>query len=113
LIIFLVGDKIMLIFGRDYSENATTLLQILTLSLIPLSLNAIYFGIKRVQMQMKGVITLSAFIAVATLVLSWILLPRLGIMGAGWAWLASQGLVAIGLVTSFTLRRSVVHNVTN
>jgi O-antigen/teichoic acid export membrane protein len=108
LIIFLVGDKIMLIFGRDYSENATTLLQILILSLIPLSLNAIYFGIKRVQMKMKGVIALSAFIAVATLVLSWILLPRIGIQGAGWAWLASQGVVTLGIISSFILRRPSV-----
>ncbi len=113
VLIILLGDKIMLIFGRAYSENATTLLQILALSLLPLSLNAIYFGIKRVQMKMKGVIVLSAFIAVATLVLSWVLLPRIGILGVGWAWLASQGVIALGIIISFILRRPVVRKMSS
>ena len=40
---------------------------------------------------MRSVIAPSAFIAIVTLGLSYVLLPRIGIIGAGIAWLASQG----------------------
>jgi O-antigen/teichoic acid export membrane protein len=50
---------------------------------------------KRVEMRLKGVIALTAFVAIATLVLSYVLLPRMGIVGAGIAWLASQGIAAL------------------
>jgi O-antigen/teichoic acid export membrane protein len=105
VLLLLIGDKILLIFGADYAENATSLLRILAISLIPLSLNAIYFGIKRVEMKMKGVIGLTSFIVVATLVLSWFLLNQMGILGIGLAWLSSQGVVALVIIIGFTLRR--------
>ena len=54
LLLLLIGDKILLIFGAEYAENATSLLQILAISLIPLSINAIYFSIKRVEMKMSS-----------------------------------------------------------
>jgi len=53
-----------------------------------------------------GVITLSVFIAVATLGLSYFLLPRMGIMGTGIAWLASQGIAALIIV--YNLRRGYI-----
>lgn len=90
IIIFFLGDKILLLFGRGYSENATKLLQILAISALPLSLNYIYFSVKRVEMKMKSVIALSAFIAVVTLALSILLLPRIGILGAGASYLMAQ-----------------------
>lgn len=95
IIIILVGDKILLLFGSAYSENATRLLQILAISALPVSINYIYFSIKRVEMKMKSVIVLSAFIAVATLVLSYVLLPQIGILGPGVAWLAVQIIAAM------------------
>jgi len=108
VLIFLIGDKLLLIFGPAYAENATKLLRILALSLMPVSLNAIYFGVKRVEMKMKSVIGLTAFIAVATLVPSWVLLPQMGILGVGVAWLSSQGVVALAIIISFILRRVAV-----
>jgi len=98
VLVFLLGDKILLIFGRAYSENATGLIKILAISALPLSINHIYFSVKRVEMKMKSVVVLSAFIAVFALALSWFLLPRMGIWGAGAAWLAAQGTVAIVVI---------------
>jgi len=98
LLIILIGDKILLLFASAYAENATNLLRVLAISAIPLSLNHIYFGVKRVEMKMKSVIFLNAFIAIATLALSSVLLPRMGIFGAGVAWLSSQGVVALVIV---------------
>jgi O-antigen/teichoic acid export membrane protein len=100
ILIFLIGGKILHLFGGGYSEGATKLLWILGLSAMPLSINAMYFGLKRVEKKMKGVISSSAFITAATLVLSWFLMPRIGILGAGVAWLSSQTVVSLVIVCS-------------
>ena len=98
LLIVLIGDRLLLVFGPSYADNATNLLRLLALSIVPGSLNQIYFGVKRVEMKMKSVICLSAFIAIITLALSWVLLPQMGIVGAGVAWLSSQGVAALVII---------------
>jgi O-antigen/teichoic acid export membrane protein len=98
LILVLLGDKILLLFGEAYSQNATKLIWIVAISALPLSINQVYFGIRRVQKRMKGVIGLSACIAIITLILSYLLLPRMGIVGAGIAWLVAQSLAAAVIV---------------
>ena len=104
LLIILIGDKLLLLFAPAYAENATSLLRVLAISAVPLSLNQIYFGVKRVEMKMKSVIVLTAFIAIATLTLSWVLLPRMGILGVGVAWLSSQGTVALAIIVIWASR---------
>lgn len=95
MIVLILGDILLLVFGEAYSENAVWLLRILAVSAFPLSINFIYFSMKRVQMKMSEVIALSLTIAIVTLGLSYVLLPRIGINGVGIAWLASQSVGAI------------------
>ena len=95
IMVLLLGDNILLFFGSAYSENTTRLLRILAISAFPLSINYVYFTMKRVEMDMKSVIGLNAFIAVVTMALSYILLPRIGIIGAGISWLVAQGITAV------------------
>ncbi len=108
ILIVIIADKLLLLFGSSYSHSGTTLLRILTLSALPIAINYIYIGKKRVEKKMAVLIKLSVFIAIATLTLSYLLLPRMGIDGAGVAWLGSQGVVALWIVTSFLLRRPAV-----
>jgi O-antigen/teichoic acid export membrane protein len=105
IIVFLLGDKVLLLFGGAYSENATKLLWVLAASALPLSINYIYFGIKRVQKKMKSVIWLNILVAVGTLFLGWALLPQMGIIGGGVAWLISQGIAA--LIIMYNLWRPI------
>lgn len=95
IMVLLLGDKILLIFGRDYAENAANLLRILAVSALPLSVNFLYFTMKRVGMDMRSVVGLNAFIAIVTMVLSYVLLPRIGIIGVGIGWLVAQSLTAV------------------
>ena len=104
VIVFLLGDKILLLFGEAYSENATRLLWCLALSALPAGINTIYFGKKRVEKRMRSVMVLSALVTAAILGLSYFLLPRMGIIGAGIACLIGRGLVSLG-TTGALLRR--------
>lgn len=106
VIVLLLGDKILLFFGKEYSENATRLLWILAISALPFSINSIYFTIKRVEMDMKSVIGLNAFIAIVTMALSYVLLPRIGIIGAGISWLVAQSITAVIIGRKFWKKQS-------
>ena len=104
ILVLVIADKILLLFGGAYSENATSLLRILSLSTLPLAINIIYLGIKRVQQDLKSIVGLTAFMAVVTLGLAYVLLSDMGINGAGIAWLAGQGVTALVVIVSFFRR---------
>jgi len=92
ILIFLLGDKLLLLFGQVYSDRATHLLWFLALASLPMSLNWIYFGVERVRKKIKNIVLITGFMAMATLGLSYLLLPHLGILGGGIALLSSQGI---------------------
>jgi len=103
--IFLIGGKVLLIFGRAYSDAGTRLLWILALSTLPLAVNYLYFGVRRVQQRMAGVVASAVWVLIATLGLSVVLLPRVGLLGAGIAWFAAQASLAAAILGRFILNR--------
>ena len=105
ILIFLIGDKILLLFGQAYSAEATKLLWVLAVSSLPLTVNTIYFFKKRVEKEMKSVIGLTALTGVIVLATSYFLLPIMGIMGAGIGWLAGHGLVTVVIIGMSQIKR--------
>jgi O-antigen/teichoic acid export membrane protein len=103
--VFLFGEKVLLIFGKAYSEEGTRLLLVLALSTLPLTVNFLYFSVRRVQQRMGGVIVSTLWILIVTLGLSVLLLPRIGLVGAGIAWFAAQASVAALILGRFALNR--------
>ena len=111
IVVLLIADKLLLPFGSTYSENATTLLRILTVSALPLAVNIIYLHIKRVEKKLRIIVGLTLFVTVATLGLAYWLLPLMGINGAGIAWLVSQGIVALAVVGSSLKGKQLISRV--
>ncbi len=93
LLIVLIADKVLMLFGEDYSEDATQLVQLLSISVIPVGINQIYFAIKRAKTQMNVVIKLSLFSIIMMLISSYFLLNAMGITGIGLARIISHGTV--------------------
>lgn len=90
----IIGDKILLVFGVSYSEGATDLLRILAASSLPSAINLIYLAIKRVEKKLGIIIGLPLGMMIFSLVVAYVLLPDMGISGAGIAWLGGQTAVA-------------------
>jgi O-antigen/teichoic acid export membrane protein len=90
LLMFLLGNKLLLLFGGSYSEGGKSLLLLLTISVFPLGFNVNYLGILRVQKKIKEMIILIAITVVVILPLSYFLIRHYGILGSGYAWLAGQ-----------------------
>lgn len=102
LFILIFGDRLLLLFGSEYSEEGFGLLQILALSTIPLALNTVYVTVKNIKKQVKTVTLIYGVIAVGTLGGSYLLLGSMGLVGIGYAWVMGNGVVAggIGLVAA-------------
>jgi O-antigen/teichoic acid export membrane protein len=99
LVSFLGGRYILLLFGPGYAQHGLTLLMIFTASAVPDAITNIYVSVLRVQRRLRFGALLNMSMVALTLALAWILLPVLGIAGAGWAWLIAQttGSLAAGV----------------
>jgi O-antigen/teichoic acid export membrane protein len=102
--VLLLADKLLLLFGAQYSENAAQLVRIMALAVLPLTINIVYLNIKRVQKDLKKIVQMPAFIAFISILLALILLPQAGFNGAGIAWLTAQGCCAIVIVVNWLWR---------
>ncbi len=91
VVVLLGAGYLLWPFGRAYAE-AADLLRLMALASLPMALNVTFIGVKRVEKKVGAVVLVSGLTAALTLVLSWMLLPRLGINGAGVAWLVGQGI---------------------
>jgi O-antigen/teichoic acid export membrane protein len=103
-VILLLGGKVLLLFGRRYAETATPLLWLLSLATLPMTLNLAYFSVRRVQHRMTDVVLSLGWILVVTLGLSMLLLPRVGLVGAGAVWLAAHSSVAATVFVRYARR---------
>ena len=100
MLLFLIGGHaIMAAFGPRYARHGLALLVILTVSALPDAITNVYVAVLRVQQRLRHAALLNLGMAALTLGLAWVLLPQLGIAGAGLAWLSAQvaGSIAIAL----------------
>lgn len=105
ILIEIFADKLLLVFGSSYSENAADLLRILAATALPLTVNTIYIAVKRVEGKLKVIIGLSAFVGLVTIGLAYPLLNIMDINGVGIAWLAAQVVAALVIGISLLLKR--------
>ncbi|MBA7618541.1 hypothetical protein ES703_25871 [subsurface metagenome] len=95
ILLALVGKWLLLAFGQSYSTNGLCLLWILIISCLPLGVNHIYTSILRVTGRIKELVAIWGFIAVGMLVVSYLVMPLVGIIGIGYTWLGIHSIVAI------------------
>ncbi len=93
-VIFVSADRLLLLFGRDYSTEATNLLRLVALAGLPAAVTNVYLGVERVRRGLAWLVGTSMLVASVTLAASYVLLAPLGITGAGVGLLAGQGLGA-------------------
>lgn len=88
IFICLFGDFILHLFGKDYVQ-AFELLRLFALSSFFFAVVSVYLAVKRVQMDVRRIILLNGLNCFALLTLSYLLIPRFDIIGAGYAWIAT------------------------
>ena len=92
------APQLLRLFGKDYSTEATTLLQLLALSALPAVVTSLYVSVVRVQRRVWAVIVVQTSICLLVLGLAYGLLRPLGVTAIGVAWLVGQSVVALALL---------------
>lgn len=107
LVIFLVGEFILSLFGPEYASEALPLLKILAVSSIFLTVNIIFISVKRIKHEMAMVILIFSTITLITLGGTIILLEPVGLVGVGYSWMAGNfvGILEIG---AYILKRTAL-----
>lgn len=98
-IVWLSAPLVLLIFGKGYSQNATILLRWLCIAAPFVTLNQIFFNTLRLRKEIKMLVFTSFALAIFTIGLSAVLLPRLGIAGSGIGILIGNMLTAMTLLS--------------
>jgi O-antigen/teichoic acid export membrane protein len=88
-------DKFLLLFGQDYSQNGAGLLRLLALVPLFRSVVVVYYVSKQIQQRMRIVVCLNVMWTVIVLGASALLIPLMGLMGAGVAFIAAHLFVTL------------------
>lgn len=100
IIIFVSAPWFLRILGSNYSAHGTRLLQYLALAMPFMAVNVLYVTFARLARRVRRVFFVQFCISALVLSLSYVLLRRLGITGAGVGFLAGQGVVGLLLLPS-------------
>lgn len=99
VVLILVGKWLLLTLGQSYSLNGLKLLWTLCISSLPLAINYLYTSILRLTGRLKELMAIWGFIALSVLLVSYLVMPSIGIIGIGYAWLGAHCVVAIYVIS--------------
>ncbi len=96
---------LLALFGDRYAERGAGLLVVLVLAAVPDAVTNVAVAYWRSEGRLRRCAVMNAVMATVGLAGSWMLLPGLGIRGAGVAWLAGQTVGAVLVAGHLVLRR--------
>jgi O-antigen/teichoic acid export membrane protein len=88
--IYVLGGILLSAFGPAYHHHAIGLLRIVLLAAFPDAITNVYVAVLRVRGRLAAAAGLNLGMGLGIVVLSWALLPALGISAVGWSFLAMQ-----------------------
>jgi O-antigen/teichoic acid export membrane protein len=108
LVLGIGGHFILSIFGPGYATFGYPLLLVLIASALPDAITNVRIGQLRAQRRLGEAARLNAVMAVIAIVAAWFLLPVLGIVGGGIAWLVAQTCGSIWVAVHSLFHRRIV-----
>ncbi|MGP3771251.1 lipopolysaccharide biosynthesis protein [Streptomyces sp. SDT5-1] len=92
-LLFVLAPYVLHVFGQDYSEAATPLLRWFAVGAALRVVMETYFAVLRAQSRTSGLAWLQGLLCVLVLGLTLLLLPRMGLTGAGVAEISSLAVI--------------------
>ncbi|ATL26618.1 lipopolysaccharide biosynthesis protein [Streptomyces formicae] len=106
--LFLAAPLVLSMFGQGYAEAATPLLRWFAVGALLRVVMETYFAVQRAQSKTSGIAWLQGLLCVMVLGLTLLLLPRMGLTGAGVAEISSLAvIVAIAAPKLYRVTRTV------
>jgi O-antigen/teichoic acid export membrane protein/thymidylate kinase len=98
--IVVFAPLILQLFGQAYADEASTLLRLFALGVLPHAINSVFLSLARIRREIRWLFTVQATQALLLVVLSLLFLQPMGITGVGVAFLIAQSLVAAVLIVT-------------
>ncbi len=98
IMIFLFGDKVLLLFSKEYSEQSFELLQLLAVSSIFFAVTSIFISIKKIQKEIRMINYVNFALSVMIIGFGYMALLKYGLLGLGYAWLGANVVVCAVVV---------------
>jgi O-antigen/teichoic acid export membrane protein len=92
------GQYLLLLFGPAYATKGAVLLAILAVAAVPDAITNLGSGVLRATGRLRWSASLNMAMGIVALGGAWVLLPVLGINGAGVAWITAQSLGSIPVI---------------
>lgn len=89
-VVALTSSLLLHIFGPDYAQQSSQLLQLFALGALPVAGYSALGAICKVTKNLVGMISMNLAYAAIILGLSAYLLPQMGVAAVGWAWLGGN-----------------------
>lgn len=96
---FLFGDLLLGLIGEEY-QTAFDLLRVLALSSFFVTVYSLFIPIQNVRMEVEVIVLMNAFRCILLLMLSYTLMGQYGILGAGYAWMITNGIIALWIAST-------------
>ena len=99
--IFLFGDKLLLLFSKEYSEQSFDILRLLSASSLFSAVISIYNSIKKIQNEVRMINYLNFALSALIIGLGYVSLSKSGLVGLGYAWMWANAVicaVVVGMV---------------
>ncbi|KAB1146646.1 hypothetical protein F7R91_13715 [Streptomyces luteolifulvus] len=102
VVLVVFAPQILSLFGGAYAAEGTTVLRLMALSALPNLLLSVAIDVARARRRLRWAVAVQIAMCVLVLGLTKMLVPELGIVGAGVAWLVTQCAIALVLVLSWS-----------
>ncbi|MHB8102966.1 MAG: lipopolysaccharide biosynthesis protein [Methanosarcina sp.] len=103
ILVLLIGDKILLILGENYTNNAKNTLYILVLSCLPYTFNRMYTTLKKIEKSMDIVMFVNAITTIIGLASGYFLINSMGLVGIAVGWMLGQSIVTVGIICRISI----------
>lgn len=87
LVVAALGGTLLELFGHKYASQAAGLLQMLALGALPVATYSAMGAIFKVTKNLRGIVCMNIVYAATILGCAYYLMPSLGLMAVGWAWI--------------------------
>ncbi|VVB94963.1 Uncharacterised protein [uncultured archaeon] len=104
IMIFLFGDKVLLLFSKEYSEQSFEMLQLLAVSSIFFSVTSVFISIKKIQKEIRMINYVNFALSVLIIGFGYVALLKYGLLGLGYAWVGANALLSMSVI-GLTLRK--------
>ncbi len=96
--IFLFGDKLLLLFSKEFSEESFEILRLLAVSSLFSAVISVYTSIKMIQKDVRMINYVSFALSVLIIGLGYVSLLKYGLVGLGYAWVGANVVVCAVVV---------------